>query len=141
VRDGGDRPRRQERADEPQRQHRNQGRAQPPHPDVDAAVEQDRDERDHRDALDREDRHVVVEARPEVRRQRRGGKEQRRGGHWDALGQARREDGDGEPSGKDQDERGEVGDFGHRDATPTRLPGTPAVEATRRGPCFAALLL
>ena len=62
----------QKGSDESQRQHRRGDVAQPLPADIDAAVEQDDDQRHHGDALYRLDVNRIVERGPKIRCHRRG---------------------------------------------------------------------
>ena len=114
-----------EGAEQPDREDRGGGRAEPAPADVHAAVEEDHDQRDDRDPLHRLDRHRVVDLRPDDGDRRSRDQEDRRRRHRNPLGQRRRERRDREAGGHEKNDGAEVGDLGHGEATPTRLPGTP----------------
>ena len=112
---GGDRAQRsgQEGADDAEQHDRPQRRPQPSPADLDAAVEQDRDQRDHADALDVADRDRLGERGQEVRDRRGRDQEDDRRRHAQPGGQARRHERQPEAGGDDGEHDGEVMDLAH----------------------------
>ena len=106
---GRERPEQTDRADVAERS------PEPVCADVAPAVEQDDDERDHRDALDGEDLDPQIQRREDVGRDGSADEEQRRGGDGHATGDRRDEDGERESGGNKGHRAGEVGDFGQHD--------------------------
>ena len=127
VREHGQQARGRERPQHTQREDRAGRSPEPPPADVHAAVEQDHDQRDDRDPFHRQDRHVLVHLRPEVRDDRCRDQEDRRRRHGNATGQARRHHRERDSPRNEKKDGCEVCDFSHGNTTPTRLPGTPAL--------------
>ena len=125
VREDGQEAGGRKRPEHAQREDRAGRRTESPPADVDAAVEQDHDQRDNRDPLHGQDRHRLVHLRPEIRDDRRRDQEDRRRRHGDPSAQRRRDDRERDAAGSEEKDGCEVRNLGHGDATPTRLPGTP----------------
>ena len=94
---------RRERADDAQREDRDDRDGGAPPADVHAAVEQDHDQRDHRDPLDRDERDRVLEARRHVRGDRGREQEQRGTRDREPLGDRPPEERQREPGRDDED--------------------------------------
>jgi hypothetical protein len=119
-----------ERAENPKGEDRRSGRTEAPPANVDAAIEENDDQSNHRDPLDRPDRHRLVHARPDIRDRRGAEQKERRRRHRNTLGQLRRQDGEREARCNEENDAGEVADLGHGSKTPTRLPGSPTKTLT-----------
>ena len=81
-------------------------------PDLHAAVEEDRDQRDCGDPLDVH-RREAVEARPDLRGDRGDDEEERGGGDREELGDLVRPDRERERPGDEEDDQTEIGQLGH----------------------------
>ena len=125
VRGAGEHGRGDEGARDPERHDRPGRRPEAPPAGVHAAVEQHDDERDDGDALDRSHRDVLAQNRPHIGRHRGGDQEDRRRRDGPMVAQLRRENRERERARDNQDDEGEVGELGHGNTAPTRLPGSP----------------